>query len=165
MKPPAKSEQRSIIAPQPTPAPKNEVAPPEVVSLALGRTASCLYCVAALTTQGLKVKSAEVLDASRDAWRMEEAWEYRAYRLLYYGEKQTPATSGQLFASGRSVAVQKLHTSKRAAVALDVEGNTVTGQQVVFEGGKLDTWNEARDWAVRNLLVESHAQTRRRASQ
>lgn len=155
---PIRPEQRPL-----TPVPEAKPEPNEVLSIALGRTTEGRYCVAALTTRGLKVAKADVLCAYRDAATAEEEWNRLAYLALFQGNVAPPESGRHVFATGTAIALPKVPPSKRAAIALEVEGNTVTSQKVVFEGSKLDAWNEAQDWASRNLLLESAAQRRRAA--
>lgn len=145
-------------------SPKPAERPPEVTSLALGKTASGLHCVALLVTEGLKVVKATVLAVSRDASAMEEEWEARAYTALYHGERQTVSTLTP-FVGGTALALvqaPKTLASRRQAVLLEVEGDKVVEQRILYDGGKLDAWQELSDWASRHLLVESAAVRRKR---
>lgn len=145
-------------------APKPTERPPEVLSLALGKTTGGLHCVALLVTEGLKVIKATVLAQSRDASVVEEEWEARSYPALYHGEvpKVTPVAT---FASGTALALvqaPKTLASRRQAVLLEVEGEKVVEQRILYDGGKLDAWQELADWAARHLLVEAAAVRRKR---
>ncbi len=156
-------KQQPLIQKKPE-APKPAERPPEVLSLALGKTASGLHCVALLVTEGLRVTKATVLAVSRDAETAEEEWDSRAYPALYHGEKpaaSVPAT----FTSGTALALvqaPKTLASRRQAVLLEVEGDKVVGQRILYDGGKLDAWQELSDWASRHLLMESAAVRRKR---
>ena len=156
-------KQQPLIQKKPE-APKPAERPPEVLSLALGKTTAGLHCVALLVTEGLRVVKATVLAASRDASMVEEEWEARAYPTLYHGTSIATDSHHTLASATALALVQapKTLASRRQAVLLEVEGDKVIEQRILYDGGKLDAWQELSDWAARHLLVESAAVRRKR---
>ena len=160
MKPHPQPQQKR---PEPTPIPKG----PEVIALALGETKDGLPCVALLAISDRKVLSATVLDAHRDAATMEEAWNERAYPVLYLGDRPT-TKSQHIFSEGTALALERPPNglpSRRVALRIEVEGDRVTERAQVFDGGKFEAWQELHDWASRHLLMESAATRRKRQGQ
>lgn len=156
-----KPVQQQPKKPEPTPAPRG----PEVTALALGKTKEGLPCVALLTISDRKVVASTVLEADRDSAAMEEAWDARAYPVLYLGERPAQKTQ-HAFAEGMALALERPPNglpSRRTAIRIEVEGDRVTERATVFDGGKLDAWQELHDWASRHLLVESAASRRKKA--
>lgn len=168
------------MKPTPQPQPKKPEAPKpatyECAALALGKTKDGLHCVALLSLSvregakypsatDLRVATARVIAAGKDAEAMEETWQDNAYPVLYHGEA-APERQGHTFASGTALGLllpPKTLRSMRTATRFEVEGERVTDLSVIYDGGKLHAWEELSDHASRHLLVVTASQRRKRA--
>lgn len=168
-------QQPQPVRPTP-PAPRTDA--PILTSVALGKTADGRHAVALLRTQGLTLVSCSLLaPTAPDAASAEEAWRVASYPILFHGE--APATVPGTLVSGTGLAFAKTEASAFRVTLVELEDGKVqpfrapkpgalTHEErlgsLVYEGKKLDAWQELELHAAKYLLRESLAERRRKAA-
>lgn len=149
---------------------------PVLTFVALGRTGDKRHVAALVKTQGLALVSTALLcHPTRDALPAEEAWRDAAYPVLFHGQA-VPTTSGTAIVDGQGLTLVKTPSNKTAVVLLEIEDGKVSFREPnprgmtreerlgshLFEGTKLDAWQELDAYAMHHLLRETRLIGRRK---